>query len=148
MRKVIAIAALAMVLPATAAAQDAPQQRQGRGMMQGTIEWLLTEKAKFNATAEQVTKIEALAKKFESETAKHREEMQKMREEMQGGGDRQAMMQKMRPIRDEMMKKDEAAVEEALKLLSDEQKATVKQMIEARREEMRGRRGRAGSRQR
>lgn len=148
MRKVIAIAALAMVLPATAAAQDAPQQRQGRGMMQSTIEWLLTEKAKFNATAEQVTKLEALAKKFEDETAKHREEMQKMRAEMQGGGDRQAMMQKMRPVREEMMKKDEAAVDEALKLLSDEQKATVKQMIEARREEMRGRRGRAGSRQR
>jgi protein CpxP len=147
MRKLIAVVALAMVLPATAAAQDAPQQRQGRGMMQSTIEWLLTEKAKFNATGEQVTKLEALAKKFEGETAKHREEMQKVREEMQGGGDRQAMMQKMRPIRDEMNRKDEAIVEEALKVLNDEQKATVKQMIEARREEMRNRR-RGGSRAR
>jgi periplasmic protein CpxP/Spy len=146
MRKLIAVAALAMVLPATAEAQDAPQQKQGRGMMQSTIEWLVTECAKFNATPEQVTRLEALAKKFESETAKQREEMQKVREEIQGGGDREALMQKIRPIRDEMTKKEEAVVEEALKVLNDEQKATVKQMIEARREEMRNRRRGAGPR--
>ena len=138
MRKLIALAALALALPTVGQAQDGP--RPGRGMMQGTVEWLLTEKAKFNATDEQVAKLQELVKKYEKDTEKQREEMQKAREEMQGGGDRQAIMQKMRPIRDEMQKKDEASVEEALKLLNDEQKKTVTQMIEARREEMRNRR--------
>jgi hypothetical protein len=141
------MATLALALPTVAAAQDAPRG-PGRGMMQSTIEWLLTEKAKFNPTAEQVTKLEELVKKYETDTAKQREEMQKAREEMQGGGDRQAVMQKLRPIRDEMMKKDESIVEEALKLLNDEQKTTVKQMIEARREDMRNRRRPGGSRAR
>jgi methionyl-tRNA synthetase len=140
MRKLIALAALALALPAAADAQDAPR----RPAQVSTIEWLLAEKAKFSPTAEQVTKLEELAKKFETETAKQREEMQKARDEMRDSGDRQAIMQKIRPIREEVQKKDDAVVEEALKLLNDEQKKTVQAMIDARREEMRNRRRPSG----
>ena len=147
MRKLIAMTVFALAWPAGAMAQDAPAQRPGR-MMMSTVEWLLTEKAKFSPTEEQVTKLQELAKKFDAETTKLREEMQKIRAEIQDGADRQALMQKMRPVREEIQKKDEAAVEEALKLLNDEQKKTVTQMIEARREEMRNRRRGGGVGQR
>ena len=140
MRKLIALTALALALPATAAAQDAPRGQGGRGPMLNSVEWLLKSKEEFSATAEQAAKIEEISKKYDTETAKLRAELQKAREEMMGGADRQTVMQKMRPIRDELQKKDEAAVQEVLKLLNTEQQATVKQLLETRREEMRSRR--------
>ena len=140
MRKLIALAALALALPATASAQDAPRGPGGRGPMLNSVEWLLKSKEEYKATAEQAAKIEEISKKFDTETAKLREEFQKAREEMMGGADRQTVMQKMRPIRDELQKKDEAAVQEVLKVLNAEQQATVKQLLETRREEMRNRR--------
>ena len=144
MRKLIAVAAIAAVLPASAAAQDAPRGPGGRGMpMLNTVEWLLKSKEEFKATAEQAAKIEEISKKFDSETVKLREDFQKARQEMMGGADRAAVMQKMAPIRDELRKKDEAAVEEVLKVLSTEQQTTVKQLLESRRNEMRNR-GRQG----
>ena len=139
MRKLIALTALALALPATAAAQDAPRGPGGRGPMLNSVEWLLKSKEEFNATAEQAAKIEEISKKYDTETAKLRAEHQKAREEMMGGADRQTVMQKMRPIRDELQKKDEAAVQEVLKLLNTEQQATIKQLLETRREEMRNR---------
>jgi Spy/CpxP family protein refolding chaperone len=149
MRKLIAVAALALIIPATASAQDGRGQGRGRGMpMLNSVEWLLKSKEEFKATPEQVTKIEAISKKFDGETAKQREEMQKVREEMMGGGaDRQTVMQKMRPIRDELQKKDEAAVKEVLSLLSEDQQKTVLQLLETRREEMKNRRGNQPPRQ-
>ena len=140
MRKLMLMAAMALVLPAAAQAQDGQRQMGGRGPMLNTVAWLLTNKAEFNATADQVAKIEAISKQFDTETEKLRAEFDKVREEMRGGADRQTIMQKMRPIRDELQKKDEAAVEEVVKLLNDDQKKTVKQLIEARREQMQNRR--------
>jgi Spy/CpxP family protein refolding chaperone len=148
MRKLIAVAAIALALPASAAAQDAPRGPGGRGMpMLNTVEWLLKSKEEFKATAEQAAKIEEISKKFDSETVKLREEFQKARQEMMGGADRAAVMQKMRPIREELQKKDEAAVAEVLQLLSTEQQATVKQLLESRRNEMRNRGRQGGQRQ-
>ena len=147
MRKLIAVAALALALPATTSAQEAPRGPGGRGPMLNSVEWLLKSKEEFNATAEQVSKIEEISKKFDAETAKLREEFQKVRGEMMNGGaDRGTVMQKMRPIRDELQKKDEAAIEEVLKVLSAEQQATVKELLETRREEMRNRQRSGGQR--
>jgi hypothetical protein len=104
-----------------------------------TIGWLLESKTEYQATAEQVAKIQEINKKFEAETASLRAELQKIRDEGMGGGDRQAVMQKMRPLREEMRTKDEAAVAEAMKLLNAEQQKTVNEMLAKRREEMRNR---------
>ena len=141
MKKLIAIAALALAMPTVAAAQDAARG-QGRQQMLSTIEYLVKLGGEFNATPEQLTKLEALAATFAKETSKHREEMQKVREEMQAGGDRSALMQKMRPIREEMQRKDDAAIEEALKVLNAEQQEYVKKLVEARREQRANRPGR------
>ena len=141
MRKVLLAAALSLGLPAVAAAQDAGGQ--GRPAMQNTVEWLLKEGSEqFKATPEQVAKLQEIAKKFGDETAKLRQEMQKVRGEMQSSGDRMTGMQKMRPIREELQKKDDAAVAEALKLLTDDQKKIAEKLIAERREQMMNRRGR------
>ena len=138
MRRLIAVAVLALV-PTVASAQEAPR---GMGRAVGsmnTIGWLLESKAEYQATTEQVARIEAINKKFEAETASLRAELQKIRDEGMGGGDRQAVMQKMRPLREEMRTKDEAAVSEVMKLLNAEQQKTVNEMLTKRREEMRNR---------
>lgn len=138
MRRLIVLAALTLA-PAVASAQEAPR---GMGRAVGsmnTIGWLLESKAEYQATDEQAARIEAINKKFEAETASLRAELQKIRDEGMGGGDRQAIMQKMRPLREEMRTKDEAAVAEAMKLLNAEQQKTVNELLAKRREEMRTR---------
>lgn len=145
MRKLMLMAALTLALPASAAAQDGPRTLGGRAPMMNTAEWLLKSKDEYKATAEQAAKIEAIAKKFDAETEKQRAEFEKIRAEMRDGGDRQTVMQKMRPIREEMMKKDEAAVEEVMQVLNDDQKKQVKELLELRREEMQTRRRSPGA---
>jgi Spy/CpxP family protein refolding chaperone len=141
MRKLMLMAAFALALPAAAQAQDGPRQMGGRAQMLNTVQWLLTSKDEFSATADQVAKIEAIAKKFDAETEKLRAEMDKVRDEMRAGaGDRETMMTKMRPIREELQKKDEAAVEEVLKILNADQQKSVKTLVETRKQEMQNRR--------
>jgi hypothetical protein len=142
MRKMMLLAAMALVMPAAVQAQDGPRQIAGRGaMMFNTVEWLLKSKDEFNATADQVVKIEAIARKLDADTEKQRAEMEKAREEMRtGSADRPTMMTKMRPIREELQKKDDAAIEEVLKLLSEDQQKTAKSLLAVRREEMQSRR--------
>jgi hypothetical protein len=140
MRKLMLMGALVLALPAVASAQEGPR-KGGRGMaMLNTAEFVLKNKAEINATAEQVSKIEEISKKFDKDTEQLRAELQKVREEMRGGTDRQTIMQKMRPLREELQKKNEAAKAEVLKLLNDEQKKTVSALLETRREEMKNRR--------
>ena len=57
------------------------------------------------------------------------DEMKKMREEMQGGGDRQAMMEKMQKSRAELETKVNS-------VLNDEQKKTYKAMLDEQKAEM------------
>ncbi len=137
MRRLIAVAALVLA-PAVASAQEAPRgPARGMGPM-NTISWLLEARADYQATDEQVAKIEVIKKKFDADTEQLRADMQKLREAGMGG-DRQAMMEKMRPLRDQMRTKDEAAVAEVMKLLSPEQQKTVNDMLAKRREEMQSR---------
>ena len=140
MKKLMLMAAIALALPVAANAQEAPRG-PGRGQMISSVEYLVKAAGEFTATPEQITKLEEIAAKFAKETAKEREEMQKIRGEMQSGADRSALMLKMRPIREEIQKKDEAAVEEALKVLTADQQKIAKQLVDARREEMNNRRG-------
>jgi Spy/CpxP family protein refolding chaperone len=142
MRKLMLLAAMALALPAAAHAQDPPRPMGGRGMMMmNTVDWMLKSKDELAPSADQIAKLEVIAKKLDTDTEKERAELEKAREEMRAGtADRSAMMIKVRPIREEMQKKDEAAVEEALKVLSADQQKTVKALLEARREEMQNRR--------
>lgn len=144
MRKFIALTFFALAIPASGNAQEI-MGAQMRGPQISTIEWLIKSKDEFNATTEQVTKLEELSTRFKSETAKLREELQKVRAEMMNTDDRQATMQKMRPLREELQKKDEAAVEEAIELLNDEQKQTVNTLLETRRNNNENRRRRSGA---
>jgi hypothetical protein len=137
--KLIALTALALVVPASASAQDGPRAMGRARPMLNTVEWLLKSKDEFKATADQAAKIQEIGTRFDAETAKQREEFRKIREEMLGGGDRQTVMQKMQPIRDELQKKDEAALAEVMKLLDEDQRITVKQLLESRRQDMRNR---------
>ena len=140
MKRLMLMAAVALALPVAASAQEAPQG-PARAQMMSTIEFLVKASGEFNATPEQVAKLEEIAAKFARETAKEREAMQKIRAEMQPGADRSALMMKMRPVREEMLKKDEAAVEEALKVLNADQQKYAKQVLETRKQEMNNRRG-------
>lgn len=147
------IAAAALLLPAAALAQDEPRPERGMrggfgGPQQNTIEWLLTRKEHFRPTGEQVAKLEEAAKKLTEANAARREEMRKARQEAMNGGDRRAAMEKSRPALEEMAKQDEAATKEALKLLNDEQKKVVEELLEVRRKEMQDRRARANARPR
>ena len=141
MRKLMLLSALALIVPAAADAQERPRQMGGRGQMMNTVEWLITNREEFKGSDEQIAKLEVIAKKFEADTKQQRAEMDKAREAMRSGTtDRATVMMQLRPIREDMQKKDEAAVEEALKVLSEDQQKTVKALIQSRREEMQNRR--------
>ena len=141
MRKLMLLSALALMVPAAADAQERPRQMGGRGQMMNTVEWLITNREEFKGSDEQIAKLEVIAKKFEADTKQQRAEMDKAREAMRSGTtDRATVMMQLRPIREDMQKKDEAAVEEALKVLSEDQQKTVKALIQSRREEMQNRR--------
>ena len=145
MRKLMLLTALAFLVPAAANAQDRPRQMGGRGQMMNTVEWLIKSKDEFKASDEQIAKLTVIAKKFDTDTETQRAELDKAREAMRSGtSDRAAVMAQLRPIREDMQKKDEAALEEALKVLSEDQQKTVKALIQARREEMQSRRRPAG----
>ena len=148
MKKFAMVLALAL-LPASEMAQESPNggppmggMRMGQGrMQQNTIEWLLTQKEQFRPTDEQVTKLEALAKALNDSTAPMRDEMRKEREAaMQSGGDRREAFEKMRPTMEKLRHADEEATEDALKVLNDEQQKVVKDLIDARQKEMQSRR--------
>ena len=141
MRKLMLLSALALMVPGAADAQERPRQMGGRGQMMNTVEWLITNREEFKGSDEQIAKLEVIAKKFEADTKQQRAEMDKAREAMRSGTtDRATVMMQLRPIREDMQKKDEAAVEEALKVLSEDQQKTVKALIQSRREEMQNRR--------
>ena len=135
--RIVMLAALALLVPAIASAQEARRPR----MQVNSIEWLLDRKEEFRPSGEQVAKLEEIAKALNDVTTKQREEIRKLRDEGMSG-DRREAFQKMRPLMDEMRKQDDEAVKEALKVLNDEQKKVVSDMIEARRKEMENRQNR------
>lgn len=112
------VAVLSLAAGAVAQAQD-PQtqgQRPGRGM---NVQALLTG---ITLTPAQQQQVDSLQKKFN-------EENQAMRAEMQGGGDREAMMTKMRDARTKQL-------DQIRGVLTDEQTKVFDKNVE----EMRSRR--------
>ena len=148
MRKFAIVLALAL-LPAAAMAQQTPPQgppqggmRMGGGrMQQNTVEWLLTQKDQFRPSADQVTQLEAIAKALNDSTAPLRDQMRKAREDaMSGGGDPREAFQQMRPTMEKIRHADEEATEDAVKVLNDEQKKVVKDLLDQHQKEMQARR--------
>ncbi len=136
MRRLAMTFAMALALPVAATAQGGPPQ--GR-VQQNSIEWLLTQKDQFRPSEEQVAKLAELGKQLTEATSKQRDEMRKLRQENMGG-DRAAMMEKVRPIMEQIRKQDSEATEAALKVLNEEQQKVVKDLLDARQKEMQARR--------
>lgn len=148
----LAVAAT-LVSVAPAFAQGGGGGRMGRGMMrppENSVTWIISKKADFNGTDEQIKALELVAKKLDDDTKELRDQILKalppegtnVRE--MPDAERQALMaklQEVRPAREEFNKRDAAAVEEALKLLKEEQQVTVKTLLEERAAAGRGRRG-------
>lgn len=112
LRIAMMVAALSLGATAVAQAQD-PQprgQRGGRGM---NVTMMLNG---ITLSAEQQAKVDSLQKKFDADN-------QAMRAEMQNGGDRQAMMGKMREARQKQM-------DEVKAVLTDDQKAIFDKNVE------------------
>jgi periplasmic protein CpxP/Spy len=118
LRVAMMAAALSVGMTALAHAQDAqPQgQRGGRGM-QAMLQGI-------TLTAAQQPKVDSLIKKFDADN-------QAMRAEMQNGGDRQALMGKMRETRAKQ-------AEELKALLTDDQKKVFDKNMEDARNRMGG----------
>ncbi|HUP89321.1 MAG TPA: Spy/CpxP family protein refolding chaperone [Longimicrobiales bacterium] len=139
-----ALLVAALLLPAASFAQDGPPggrggRGQGRMMQQSTVAWLLddVQKEQYRPSGEQIAKLQTISEKLQKDFDEQRAKMQKMRDEaMNGGGDRGKMREEMREAMDKLRKKDEEAVEDALKVLNDEQKKVVKDLLDARKKEM------------
>lgn len=132
MRKAVVFAvALGLAVPALASAQGGGQR--GPGMMQQNVAQLLVDKkADLGLSAEQVTKLEVVAKTLEEKNAPLIEEMRAAR---QNGADRQAMMATMQKIRTHS---DEAFEKEIKPVLSAGQVTKAEQIIAASRPPRRG----------
>ena len=123
LRVAMMVAALSVGMTALAHAQDAQPQGQrggGRGV-QALLQGI-------TLTAAQQPKVDSLIKKFDADN-------QALRAEMQNGGDRQAMMGKMREARAKQ-------VEELKAVLTDDQKKILDKNVEEQRNRMGG--GRPG----
>lgn len=161
-RTMMALAVAALLVPAASFAQQ-DSTRGGMGRMggmgmgmgrggapqQNSIDWLLTQKDQFRPTADQVTKLQELSAKLIKENQEQRDKLQKLRADaMNGTGDRDAMREQGRSAAEKMRKNDAEASEDAVKLLNDEQKKVVKDLLDKRRKEMEARRsgmGRGGN---
>jgi len=124
LRVAMMVAVLSVGMTVVAQAQDAQPQGQrgggGRGM-QAMLQGI-------TLTAAQQPKVDSLIKKFDADN-------QALRAEMQNGGDRQAMMGKMREARAKQ-------AEELKALLTDDQKKVFDKNMEEARNRMGG--GRPG----
>ena len=123
LRVAMMVAVLSVGMTAVAQAQDAQPQGQrggGRGM-QAMLQGI-------TLTAAQQPKVDSLIKKFDADN-------QALRAEMQNGGDRQALMGKMRDARGKQ-------AEELKALLTDDQKKVFDKNMEEARNRMGG--GRPG----
>lgn len=179
----VGVAAALVAVPVAAQAQDAqrparehadsarrmrgPQQRQLGRMMMNPAERLLTQRERLNLTADQVTRLEQMRDTYTAREKPFIEQMQRFRAERQktaegqprperGARPRtpappevQAAMDSLRAIR-------EAARKDATGVLTDEQRASAREMMQERMErrpqdmrrpqEMRRKRDSAGTR--
>ncbi len=132
MRKAMVLAFAMLAVPALASAQGGPPGG-GRGMMQQNVAKLLIDKqADLSLTAEQVTKLEAVAKKIDEKTTPIMADLRKARE---SGAGREVMMGKMQELRGVS---DEAFEKDIKPVLSEEQATKAAKIIEESRPMRRG----------
>jgi Spy/CpxP family protein refolding chaperone len=152
--------------PSEAAAQQAPEagareHRPGRGMrgMGGEpLARLLEQREALGLTAEQVTRLEALAARMRTTGEALREQMRaqmgEMPERARGGRDQlsdeeraalreqmRARREALRPLMEQTRESQRAAMEEVRSILTDEQEAKLRELRPERPEGMRGPRG-------
>jgi Spy/CpxP family protein refolding chaperone len=146
--------AVSLLAPLPLLAQGGGQGRGGMGGMmsarllveQGSVEYLVTKAADLELTADQTTQLESIGAKWAEATKESREQIRSMLPQpgQRMGGDRDAMMQRMRqmqPLAQKLNEDDEEALVEALALLDDAQQTKAKALLEERRQSARPRRG-------
>lgn len=150
--------AVSLLAPLPLLAQGGGQGGQGRSAMggamsarmlveQGSVEYLVTRTADLTLTADQTKQLQAIGAKWAEATREQREEMKALLPQPgqgMGGGDRQAMMERMqtlRPLAEKLAEEDRKALDEALALLDDSQKTRAATLLEERRQSARPRRG-------
>jgi hypothetical protein len=152
-RPLLIAAAVVLVAPLQLVAQQGGQGRPGGGTMgarqlveQGSVEFLVTKAADLQLTQEQTTDLTAIGTAWAEAT---KEDRAKLAAELPqpgqgGGGDMQAMrdrLQSLMPVMQKVREADEKAVADALKLLNETQQAAAKKLLEERRPQGRGPRG-------
>jgi hypothetical protein len=127
----------------------------GGGMMaaralveQGSVEFLVTRATDLELTADQTAQLTVIGAAWSAATKESRDRIRAVMPQpgqgMGGGGDRQAMMQRMQdlqPVLQQLREDDEKTLDEAMKLLTEPQQARAKQLLTERTERMRPRRG-------
>ncbi|MEX1181780.1 MAG: hypothetical protein WEF86_00995 [Gemmatimonadota bacterium] len=149
----VAIMLLAAPLPLFAQGGGAGGGRGGmmssRALLeQGSVEYLVTHAAHLQLSAEQTSGLQTIGAAWSAATKESREQVSaSMPARAQGeaaAGNREAMMQRMqelRPVLQKLTEDDQKALDEALALLSDPQKAEARKLLEERAAAMRPRRG-------
>jgi hypothetical protein len=135
----LAVAAVLLVLPGALLAQPGQGRGPMMGMMQQNVARIILEKKDdIGLSAEQVGKLEQVAKSLEEKGEPIREEL---RRAMQGGGmrempaeQRERLMARMQALRQQ---EDEALEKQILPLLDATQQAKAKEAIAAARPPMR-----------
>ncbi|HSJ10376.1 MAG TPA: Spy/CpxP family protein refolding chaperone [Longimicrobiales bacterium] len=159
-RSLMMALAVTVLAALPAQAQQGGMGGQGRGGMgnlgmaralteQGSVEFLVSKAADLKITDAQKTALQALATAWATTVKESREQVKaNMPAQGQGmggapGGDREAMMARFQALQPHMQKlteEDAKSVEEAMKLLNDEQKVAAKALLDARAESTRPRR--------
>jgi hypothetical protein len=160
MRKVATTFLVLAATLASAAPALAQGGRGGRGMgmmraPENSVTWLISKKADYNGSDEQIKSLELIARKLDDDTKEVRAQIMKLLPpppadpQNMTDEERTAIRAKMqeigpqlRPLREEFQKKDEAAIQEALAIFKDDQCAIVKKLLEDRASA--GRSGRRG----
>lgn len=108
----------------------ASAQGGGPMRMRSSVAIIVDNKDSLHLTAEQVTKLDSLAKALDAKNAPIREKARAAREA--GGG-----MDAMREMMNDMRKNDEEALTAALALLTDVQRPKAQELVTKAREAMR-----------
>lgn len=146
---------VSLLAPLPLLAQGGGQGRGGQGggmaarmlVEQGSVEYLVTKATDLTLTEDQTRQLKAIGDAWAGKTKTQREEIRAMLPQPgqgMGGGDREAMMQRMqamRPLAQKLAEEDKAALDQALALLDDAQKAKAATLLEERRRNARPRRG-------
>ena len=147
MRKFLAALAL-LVLPAALLAQGGRGERGGRGFGPGPspVEVALQHRSELNLTADQVSKLEAVASKLEESNKPLIAELQKNRPEGQRPQElTEQQREQMRAVMEQLRDNREDAQKQVASILTDQQKERVRSFRPERGDRRGGRAGFAGA---